>query len=124
VNLNQNAIDAVCEAGSERKQIHVQTRRTEDAMAEVTVPNIGTVFSDATAARLFEASSTTKAQGLGMGPAISRSIIEAHYGRIWMALRAGDARGTTVRFAAASGKAFPQETLMTASSTAAWSLPR
>lgn len=98
VNLIQNAIDAVCEAGSERKQIHVQTRKTEDTMAEVTVHDIGTGLSDAAAARLFEAFFTTKAQGLGMGLAISRSIIEAHHGRIWVDPRAGDARGTTVRF--------------------------
>ena len=99
VNLIQNAIDAVCEAGSERKQIYVQTRKTEDAMAEVTVHDIGTGLSDAAAERLFEAFFTTKAQGLGMGLAISRSIIEAHHGRIWVDPRAGHARGTTVRFA-------------------------
>jgi PAS domain S-box-containing protein len=99
VNLIQNAIDAVCEAGSERKQIHVQTRKTEDAMAEVTVRDIGTGLSDVAAERLFEAFFTTKAQGLGMGLAISRSIIEAHHGRIWIDPQAGAARGTTVRFA-------------------------
>ena len=99
VNLIQNAIDAVCEAGIERKHIHVQTRKTEDAMAEVTVHDIGTGLSDAAAERLFEAFFTTKAQGLGMGLAISRSIIEAHHGRIWIDPPAGDARGTTVRFA-------------------------
>ena len=99
VNLIQNAIEAVSEAGSERKQIHVQTRKTEDAMAEVTVRDIGTGLSDAAAKRLFEAFFTTKPQGLGMGLAISRSIIEAHHGRIWMEPRAGGARGTTVRFA-------------------------
>jgi len=99
VNLIQNAIDAVGEAASERKQIHVQTRKTEDAMAEVTVRDIGTGLSDAAAARLFEAFFTTKKRGLGMGLAISRSIIEAHHGRIWIDPRAGDARGTTVRFA-------------------------
>ena len=99
VNLIQNAIDAVCEASSERKQIHVQTRKTKDAMAEVTVRDIGTGLSDAAAERLFEAFFSTKAQGLGMGLAISRSIVEAHHGRIWIDPRAGDARGTTVRFA-------------------------
>lgn len=99
VNLIQNAIDAVCEAGSERKQIHVQTRK-KDAMAEVTVRDIGRGLSSAAADRLFEAFFTTKAQGLGMGLAISRSIVEAHHGRIWIDSPAGDARsGTTVRFA-------------------------
>jgi C4-dicarboxylate-specific signal transduction histidine kinase len=98
VNLIQNAIDAVCEAGSERKQIRVQTRQTEDAMAEVTVRDIGTGLSDAAAERLFETFFTTKAQGLGMGLAISRSIIEAHRGRIWVKRPADGGPGTTIRF--------------------------
>lgn len=99
VNLIQNAIDAVCEAGSERKEIHVQTRKTEDAMAEVTVRDFGAGFSHAAAERLFEAFFTTKAQGLGMGLSISRSIVEAHHGRIRVDPREGEARGATVRFA-------------------------
>lgn len=98
VNLIQNAIDAVCEAGSERKKIYVQTRKTEDAMAEVTVRDIGTGLSDAAAERLFETFFTTKAQGLGMGLAISRSIIEAHRGGIWVKRRADGGPGTTIRF--------------------------
>jgi len=99
VNLIQNAIDAVCEAGSERREIHVQTRKTDDAMAEVTVRDFGAGFSDPAAECVFEAFVTTKAQGLGMGLTISRSIVEAHHGRIWVDPRDGDAGGTSVCFA-------------------------
>jgi signal transduction histidine kinase len=99
VNLIQNAIDAVCETGSEGKKIYVETRKTEDTMAEVTVRDNGRGLSGAAAERLFEAFFTTKALGLGMGLAISRSIIEAHHGRIWIDSQAGAAHGTTVRFA-------------------------
>jgi two-component system, LuxR family, sensor kinase FixL len=99
VNLIQNAIDAVREAGSARKRIYVQTRKTKDGMAEVTVRDIGRGFSQAAAKRLFEAFFTTKAQGLGMGLAISHSIIEAHQGRIWREPVAGNGRGATMRFA-------------------------
>ena len=98
VNLIQNAIDAVCDASTEQKQINVQTRKTKQAMVEVTVRDLGTGLSDAAAERLFEAFFTTKAQGLGMGLAISRSIVEAHHGRIWMDPRADDVRGTAVHF--------------------------
>lgn len=98
LNLIQNGIDAVCEAGAARKKIYVQTRKTKDGMAEVTVRDIGRGFSDAAAARLFEAFFTTKTHGLGMGLAISRSIIEAHRGRIWREPVAGNGRGATVRF--------------------------
>src|SRR6185436_17608355 len=62
VNLIQNAIDAVCDAVSARKRIYVQTQKTKDGMAQVTVRDIGRGFSAAAAKRLFEAFFTTKAQ--------------------------------------------------------------
>jgi signal transduction histidine kinase len=68
-------------------------------MAEVAVRDIGSGLSGTAAKRSFEAFFTTKAHGLGMGLAISRSIIEAHHGRIWIDPPVGDVRGTTVRFA-------------------------
>ena len=46
--------------------------------------------------RLFDAFYTTKPQGLGMGLAISRSIIEAHGGRLWA--KANAPRGTVFQF--------------------------
>ena len=67
-------------------------------MAEVAVRDTGAGVSAAAAERLFEPFFTTKPQGLGMGLAISRSIIEAHRGRIWVERRADGGRGTTVRF--------------------------
>jgi PAS domain S-box-containing protein len=99
VNLIQNAIDAVCEAGSEQKQIHVQTRKTKDEMAEVTVRDTGAGVSAAAMENLFEPFLTTRPNRLGMSLPISRSIIETHHGRIWIDPRADDSRGTTVRFA-------------------------
>ena len=47
--------------------------------------------------RMFEAFYTTKAEGIGMGLAISRSIIEAHGGRLWAV--ANDGPGSTFCFA-------------------------
>jgi signal transduction histidine kinase len=49
----------------------------------VTVEDRGIGFSESEAPRLFEAFYTTKATGLGMGLSISRSIVEAHRGRLW-----------------------------------------
>ena len=48
--------------------------------------------------RQFEPFYTTKPRGLGMGLAISRSIIEAHRGRIWVEAAPSGTRGTTVSF--------------------------
>ena len=66
-------------------------------MVEVSVPETGSGVSAAAAERLFEPFFTTTPRGLGMGLAISRSIIEAHQGRLWVeSPDHGD--GTTVRF--------------------------
>jgi signal transduction histidine kinase len=67
-------------------------------LAEVAVRDTGSGISTSASERMFEPFFTTKAHGLGMGLAISRSILEAHHGRIWVKPRADKARGTTVRF--------------------------
>jgi C4-dicarboxylate-specific signal transduction histidine kinase len=97
VNLMQNAIDAVRGAPAERRQIELATRAV-DGMAELAVRDKGAGVSVAAARRLFEPFFTTKPQGLGMGLAISRSIIEAHRGRISMEPPADGASGASVRF--------------------------
>ena len=60
-------------------------RETRDGMLGVllSVQDAGTGFKSGEMDRLFEAFYTTKTQGMGMGLAISRSIIEAHGGRLW-----------------------------------------
>ena len=57
----------------------------------------GAGFSTDEMDRVFEAFYTTKPQGMGIGLSISRSIVQAHYGRLW-AERNKDASGITVHF--------------------------
>ena len=52
-------------------------------MLKVAVTDVGHGLSEDSPDRLFEAFYTTKPNGLGMGLSISRSIVEAHRGRLW-----------------------------------------
>jgi two-component system CheB/CheR fusion protein len=95
VNLLQNAIEAIREAGTERS-IRVRAARHEDGMAEVTIDDTGSGVSAAAAERLYEPFFTTKPQGMGMGLAICLTIAETHHGRL--SVEPGPSGvGTTVR---------------------------
>lgn len=97
VNLVQNAMDSIQEAGGAERRIELSVGAV-DEMGEVRVRDTGTGVSEPAAERMFQAFYTTKAQGLGMGLALSRSILEAHRGRIWMKTPLDGGRGTVVRF--------------------------
>jgi two-component system sensor kinase FixL len=81
LNLLRNAIEAV--AQSERRELIVSTRPSGGAMVEVSVADTGPGISPDIASQLFQPFITTKAQGMGVGLSISRTIIEAHGGQIW-----------------------------------------
>jgi PAS domain S-box-containing protein len=83
LNLLMNALDAVSEVADRPPQIEVHATVESTVMVRVSVEDSGIGIDPQQAKRLFEAFYTTKAHGLGMGLSISRSIIEAHGGRIW-----------------------------------------
>jgi PAS domain S-box-containing protein len=90
LNLLGNALEAIQGAGMSGGALGVSTRDV-DGMARVTVSDTGPGIDEATAAHLFEPFFTRKAHGLGVGLPISRSLIEAQGGRLWV--EAGGAGG-------------------------------
>jgi two-component system, chemotaxis family, CheB/CheR fusion protein len=98
VNLLQNAMDSIREAERPQRVIELSARSVKGT-AVVSVRDTGTGVSSASAEKIFEAFFTTKQQGLGMGLCLSRSILEAHRGRIWMEAPEDGGPGTVVRFA-------------------------
>lgn len=81
VNLKRNAVEAMqC---CERREMRVSTRVVEGNRIRVDVADTGPGLPEEVKARLFTQFTTTKPHGLGVGLSISRSIIEAHSGKIW-----------------------------------------
>ena len=83
VNLLQNAMDAVRDVPRGQKPVQLRARAV-DGMAEVAVRDAGRGLSAADSEHMFEPFFTTKPDGLGLGLAVSRSIIDAHRGKIWV----------------------------------------
>jgi signal transduction histidine kinase len=82
-NLLVNAVDAVAAADREPRDIHIDTRLSVAGQVTVAIRDSGVGAGENDLDRIFEHFVTSKPQGLGMGLTISRSIVEAHGGRIW-----------------------------------------
>jgi PAS domain S-box-containing protein len=99
LNLVMNGVEAMDKVAAGERKISIRARRHEDngrPAVLVSVQDSGVGLKAAEVNRLFEAFYTTKADGMGMGLAISRSIVEAHGGRLWLAPAGGP--GVTFEF--------------------------
>ena len=83
LNLTINAIDAMRGQTRRQRMLLVRSEQADDRVL-VAVKDSGCGISPADQPRIFDPFYTTKSGGIGMGLAISRSIIEAHRGAIWM----------------------------------------
>jgi len=83
LNLLLNGAEAMLASASRPRQLEVRTTRPDAATIEVSVHDTGVGIDPQQVEHIFEPFVTTKPHGLGMGLAISRSIIAAHGGRLW-----------------------------------------
>ena len=94
INLVVNAFEAMPETPVSTREVEINTQQNADGAVRVSVRDYGVGISPEARSRLFEQFFTTKAEGLGMGLAIARSIVEAHAGTI----DAENAEGGGARF--------------------------
>jgi C4-dicarboxylate-specific signal transduction histidine kinase len=101
INLIRNAFEAMAE--QETRQVTLSTRALDDDMIEITIADNGPGIPEDIAGRLFEPFVSSKHDGMGLGLSISRSIIEAHDGKLTAEQNPGG--GTIFRFNLPSGGA-------------------
>ena len=86
-NLVMNGIEAMSGLQHQRRVLRIKTRRDGEDDVLVAVEDDGIGLDPANGDRIFDPLFTTKHEGLGMGLSISRSIVEAHGGRLWASPR-------------------------------------
>jgi signal transduction histidine kinase len=96
LNLVRNAFEAMHQVEEGSRRLVVRTTATTPGGITVAVQDSGPSIDETSLARLFHPFFTTKAGGMGLGLALSRSIIAAHGGWIWAT--GNPERGLTVSF--------------------------
>jgi C4-dicarboxylate-specific signal transduction histidine kinase len=104
MNLIMNGIDALKDVGNARELL-IKSQRTGDHEVLVSISDSGVGLPPGRAEQLFDTFFTTKPHGTGMGLSISRSIVEAHGGRLWA--EPNKPRGAVFRFTLPTEAASP-----------------
>jgi signal transduction histidine kinase len=95
LNLIKNGVEAMAEIQDRPRELRILSTQEDDAKVLVSVTDSGVGLKREDADKIFNAFFTTKPNGLGMGLALCRSIIEAHRGRLWAS---PNGHGTTFQF--------------------------
>jgi signal transduction histidine kinase len=96
LNLLRNALDAMNTVDDRPKVLLITTEWEGDDSVRLSVRDTGVGFAPHAQNKLFEPFYSTKTAGMGVGLAVSRSIIENHNGRLWAVLN--DGPGATFSF--------------------------
>jgi signal transduction histidine kinase len=96
LNLIRNAVDSMDTVDDRPRVLLIRTEQTAEHSVQLSVNDSGVGFEPETTNRMFEAFYSTKSDGMGVGLAVSRFIIENHHGRLWAALN--DGPGATFAF--------------------------
>ncbi len=96
LNLIANSIDAMESVDPGSRLIEVSSSLAPEGIVKVSVSDRGIGLDGVDMQKMFSLSYTTKATGSGVGLSISRSIVEAHGGKLWAERNAG--RGATFCF--------------------------
>ena len=96
LNLVMNAIEAMSSVGDRARELRLTTRNLDADQVQVTVEDSGIGIDPQKLDKIFDSFYTTKPGGMGMGLSISRSILQAHGGRLWATAK--DGPGTMFHF--------------------------
>lgn len=83
LNLLRNAMDAMANAAPGRRELCIATALVDQGLIELSVRDQGSGLPGGIGDKIFDPFVSTKPNGLGLGLSISRTIIEAHGGRLW-----------------------------------------
>jgi signal transduction histidine kinase len=96
LNLVINGLEAMSTITDRERELVITSRNADQDQVEVTIQDSGIGLDPDQSAKIFDAFYTTKTTGMGMGLSISRSILQAHGGRLWAT--ANDGPGATFHF--------------------------